>query len=90
MPPRSLLARFRVRRFGEAGLKVSLPLVIREWKNGGSSSYNCTPFIHSLLTKGKFRAFRGLKIRAKGWLKGLDFGLQVLTLTPCTLKPVNL
>ena len=31
----------------------NLPLVSREWKNGSSSSYNCTPFLHSLLTKGK-------------------------------------
>ena len=32
-----------------------LPLVSREWKNGRNSSYNysCTPFLHSLLTKGK-------------------------------------
>ena len=30
-----------------------LPLVSREWKNGSDSSYNCTPFLHSLLTKGK-------------------------------------
>ena len=30
-----------------------LPLVRREWKNGSNSSYNCTPFLHSLLTKGK-------------------------------------
>ena len=30
-----------------------LPLVCREWKNGSNSSYNCTPFLHSLLTKGK-------------------------------------
>ena len=30
-----------------------LPLVGREWKNGSNSSYNCTPFLHSLLTKGK-------------------------------------
>ena len=29
------------------------PLVSREWKNGSNSSYNCTPFLHSLLTKGK-------------------------------------
>ena len=28
-------------------------LVSREWKNGSNSSYNCTPFLHSLLTKGK-------------------------------------
>ena len=34
-----------------------LPLVSREWKNGGSSN-NCTPFLHSLLTKGKIRVQR--------------------------------
>ena len=34
-----------------------LPLVSREWKNDSNSSYNCTPFLHSLLTKGKYRAF---------------------------------
>ena len=34
---------------------LNLPLVSREWKNGSSSSYNCTPFLHSLLTKGKLR-----------------------------------
>ena len=32
---------------------LDLPLVSREWKNGSNSSYNCTPFLHSLLTKGK-------------------------------------
>ena len=32
---------------------IILPLVSREWKNGSNSSYNCTPFLHSLLTKGK-------------------------------------
>ena len=31
----------------------NLPLVSREWKNGSNSSYNSTPFLHSLLTKGK-------------------------------------
>ena len=31
----------------------NLPLVSREWKNGSNSSYNCTPFLHSLPTKGK-------------------------------------
>ena len=31
-----------------------LPLVSREWKNGRNSSFNCTPFLHSLLTKGRF------------------------------------
>ncbi|CAE7286773.1 unnamed protein product [Symbiodinium sp. CCMP2592] len=32
---------------------LSLPLVCRVWKNGSNSSYICTPFLHSLLTKGK-------------------------------------
>ena len=27
---------------------LNLPLVSREWKNGSNSSYNCTPFLHSL------------------------------------------
>ena len=36
------------------GLKA---LVGREWKNGSNSSYNCTPFLHSLLTKGKVWGF---------------------------------
>ena len=31
----------------------TLPLVSREWKNGSNSSCNCTPFLRSLLTKGK-------------------------------------
>ena len=35
---------------------LNLPLVSREWKNGSNSSYNCTAFLHSLLTKGKSRA----------------------------------
>ena len=40
--------------------RVNLPLVSREWKNGSNSSYNCTPFLHSLLTKArqKDREFR--------------------------------
>ena len=50
---------------------LNLPLVSREWKNGSNSSYNCTPFLHSLLTKGnkqkqkRFRAegFRGGALR---------------------------
>ena len=32
---------------------LNLPLVSREWRNGSNSSYNCTPFLHALLTKGK-------------------------------------
>ena len=35
------------------GLRLYLPLVSRKWKNGSNSSYNRTPFLHSLLTKGK-------------------------------------
>ena len=41
--------------FRGLGFRVYLPLVSREWKNGSYSSYNCTPFLHSLLTKGEFR-----------------------------------
>ena len=44
-PKKSIEAHNPCRRF--------LPLVSREWKNGSNSSYNCTPFLHSLLTKGK-------------------------------------
>ena len=33
----------------------SLPLVSREWKNGSNSSYNGTPFLHSLLTQCSIR-----------------------------------
>ena len=36
-------------------IRIYLPLVSREWKNGSNSSYNCTPFLHSLLAKGKYR-----------------------------------
>ena len=35
--------------------RLYLALVSREWKNGSTGSYNCTPFLHSLLTKGKFK-----------------------------------
>ena len=37
------------------------PLVSWEWKNGSNSSYNCTPFLHSLLTKGKQSGPGGLR-----------------------------
>ena len=43
---------FRGLKFGSPTAR-SLPLVSREWKIGSNSSYNCTPFLHSLLTKGK-------------------------------------
>ena len=39
--------------FWVLGCRVYLPLVTKEWKNGSNSSYNCTPFLHSLLTKAK-------------------------------------
>ena len=45
----------RASGFGASNsFRLFLPLVSREWKNGSNSSYNCTPFLHSLLTKGKF------------------------------------
>ena len=40
-----------------AGGIFFLSLVSREWKNGSNSSYNSTPFLHSLLTKGKSSVF---------------------------------
>ena len=36
------------------GNYIHLPLVSRERKNGSYSSHNCTPFLHFLLTKGKY------------------------------------
>ena len=54
------------------GLRLYLPLVSREWKNGSNSSYNCTPFLHSLLTKGKFRV-QGLGFKVQVGVHGLGF-----------------
>ena len=55
-------ARYKVKLRGSAQMlmslrsaSLSLPLVSREWKNGSNGSYNCTPFLHSLPTKGKFQ-----------------------------------
>ena len=45
------------------GCLHDLPLVSREWKNGSNSSYNCTPFLHSLLTKGKFMLTRVKRVQ---------------------------
>ena len=41
------------RAWGSSLGELGLPLVSREWKNGSNSSYNWTPFLHSLLAKGK-------------------------------------
>ena len=38
---------------------LCLASVSREWKNGSNSSYNCTPFLHSLLTKGAYGSAPG-------------------------------
>ena len=46
------------------GPGVILPFVSREWKNGSNSSSNCTPFLHSLLTKGKLWA-SGCRVYSK-------------------------
>ena len=44
-----------------------LPFVSREWKNGSNSSYDCTPFLHSLLAKGK-TALKGSRLwEPRGW-----------------------
>ena len=60
---RSLLV--QERRTEKQPWATKIPLVSREWKNGSHSSYSCTPFLHSLRTKGKkkrsrdFPGFRG-------------------------------
>ena len=46
-----------------------IPLVSREWRDGSNSSYNCTPFLHSLLTKGKEGVNTGSRVPLKGSLK---------------------
>ena len=53
----------RTLRASPINLLDRLPLVSREWKNGSNSSYNCTPFLHSLLTKGKTKALALRKTR---------------------------
>ena len=64
------------------GVRVYLPLVSRGWKRGSNSSYTCTPFLHSLLTKGRLRRCRvfggfstglGSRVRGQGFI-----GLQVV------------
>ena len=48
---------------------VFLPLVRREWKTGRNSSYNCTPFLDSLLTKGKYcRSWSKYHVHSEGFL----------------------
>ena len=45
---------------------IFIPLVSREWKNGSNCSYKCVPFLHSLLTKGRF--FGELIVGVEGWV----------------------
>ena len=52
-----------VKQLGVPGVTVS-----REWKNGSNSSCNCTPFLHSLLTKGKLLEGSGVFCRAACWV----------------------
>ena len=47
---------------------IYLRLVSREWKSGSNSSCNCTPFLHSLLTKGKFT--RGANLLSSCFFSG--------------------
>ena len=60
-----------------SGFRLYLPLVSREWRNGSNSSYNCTPFLHSLLTKGTFRGlgFMGFGLGLGFGVSGLGFGI---------------
>ena len=55
-----------------------LPLVSREWRNGSNSSYNCTPFFHSLLTKGRCRGlcFPKLNSPRRSWVVFLGYGFR--------------
>ena len=57
----------------------NVPLVSREWKNGSNSSYNCTPFLHSLLTKGK--------LSASGSRWDSDFSYRGSRVDPESLNP---
>ena len=75
---------YKAKKFKVPPFTIYLPLVGREWKNGSNSSYNCTPFLHSLLTTGKSKAqgssvstagsasFSGLPCGGKGLLWALD------------------
>ena len=60
------------------GFNSSLPLVRREWKNGSNGSYNCSPFLHSLLTKGKQVQVSGLgSSKSEAWGSGLRVAARV-------------
>ena len=65
-------------------MTLYLPLVSREWKNGSNSSYNCTPFLHSLLTKGKSTVRAYLNPEQPTFLglpyKGRLFGVKVASM----------
>ena len=66
---------FRVLGLGFRDVRtIVLPLVSREWKNGSNScnsSYNCTPFFHSPLTKGKLSGVEGLGFKGfREWVSG--------------------
>ena len=89
--PRVLLVQvvLSVRGIGALGwvcVCMDLPLVSREWKNGSNSSYNCTPFLHSLLTKGKWRETPGLKRHTTTICWRKQDNHEVLVLDRC-LKP---
>ena len=76
----------RLRHWASDGRsRLLLPLVSREWKNGSNCSDNCTPFLHSLLTKGKYWGL--LDLQAAGLLglesPSLDWSLLANTRPGC-------
>ena len=81
-PPVSPVLEFGIWVWG-LGFGIYLPLVSREWKNGSNSRYNCTPFLYSLLTKGKSRLRRvrvwglGLRALVLGFRRAWGFGVGV-------------
>ena len=65
----------------------NLPLVSREWKNGRNSSYHCTPFLHSLPTKGKVKATEISKLPESARRASLCWKFFSWTLDPHPLSP---
>ena len=66
-----------------------LPLVIREWKNGSNSSYNCTPFLRSLLAQGKNRAPLGDPLYGFIKTRGLSLGTGAILYQKAALLKVH-
>ena len=70
---------------------ANLPLVTRAWKTGSNSSYDCTPFLHSLLTKGKQREDQTPSARKAlaVWWFPQDVGMLPPSVNPQSPCPPN-